>query len=130
MGDTTKLKAAYQEAIDIVTGPGNNDTYRKVILALAKEDPALLVQLYRDVNCNFTRCNVVLDSYGNSKIPCIKAVRQLTGMGLKEAKDFVESELPRNVLTYISREEGEKTIEMFRSYGNQAHLSPIYEERV
>ncbi len=33
----------------------------------------------------------MLTSFGTSKVPVIKAVREITGLGLKEAKDLVES---------------------------------------
>jgi large subunit ribosomal protein L7/L12 len=38
-----------------------------------------------------TEFDVVLTSFGSSKVPVIKAVREVTGLGLKEAKDLVES---------------------------------------
>ena len=38
-----------------------------------------------------TEFNVMLTSFGTSKVPVIKAVREITGLGLKEAKDLVES---------------------------------------
>lgn len=41
-----------------------------------------------------TEFNVVLDDVGPKKINVIKAVRQVTNLGLKEAKDLVESEKP------------------------------------
>ena len=37
-----------------------------------------------------TEFNVVLTSFGSSKVPVIKAIREITGLGLKEAKDLVE----------------------------------------
>lgn len=37
-----------------------------------------------------TEFDLVLDSFGSNKIAVIKAVRELTGLGLKEAKDLVE----------------------------------------
>ena len=37
-----------------------------------------------------TEFDVILASFGNSKVPVIKAVREITGLGLKEAKDLVE----------------------------------------
>jgi len=37
-----------------------------------------------------TEFDVVLTSFGASKVPVIKAVREITGLGLKEAKDLVE----------------------------------------
>jgi large subunit ribosomal protein L7/L12 len=38
-----------------------------------------------------TEFNVILASFGSSKVPVIKVVREITGLGLKEAKDLVES---------------------------------------
>jgi len=38
-----------------------------------------------------TEINVVLTSFGDKKVAVIKAVRTITGLGLKEAKDLVES---------------------------------------
>ena len=37
-----------------------------------------------------TEFTVMLTSFGSSKVPVIKAVREITGLGLKEAKDLVE----------------------------------------
>ncbi len=37
-----------------------------------------------------TEFDVILASFGSSKVPVIKAVREITGLGLKEAKDLVE----------------------------------------
>jgi len=37
-----------------------------------------------------TEFDVMLTSFGSSKVPVIKAVREITGLGLKEAKDLVE----------------------------------------
>jgi large subunit ribosomal protein L7/L12 len=38
-----------------------------------------------------TEFNLILTSFGSSKVPVIKAVREITALGLKEAKDLVES---------------------------------------
>ena len=54
-----------------------------------------------------TKFTVVLKSYGNNKIPVIKEVRALTGLGLKEAKVLVESG-GKAIKEDISKEEGEK----------------------
>ena len=37
-----------------------------------------------------TEFDVMLTSFGSSKVPVIKAIREITGLGLKEAKDLVE----------------------------------------
>ncbi len=51
--------------------------------------------------------NVVLTSAGASKINVIKAVREITGLGLKEAKELVES-APAPVKEGLDKEEAEK----------------------
>ena len=54
-----------------------------------------------------TEFDVVLESFGDKKIGVIKAVRALTGLGLKEAKDLVEG-APKPVKEGISKEDAEK----------------------
>ncbi len=53
-----------------------------------------------------TEFNVVLKEIGPKKINVIKAVRQLTTLGLKEAKDLVES-APTNVMEAVGKEVAE-----------------------
>lgn len=50
-----------------------------------------------------TEFNVILDDVGPKKINVIKAVRQVTNLGLKEAKDLVESDKPV-VLEAVSKD--------------------------
>jgi len=54
-----------------------------------------------------TEFDVVLVSFGTSKVPVIKAVREITGLGLKEAKDLVES-APTNVKEGIEQGEADE----------------------
>lgn len=63
-----------------------------------------------------TEFNVVLESPGDKKIQVIKAVRELTSLGLKEAKDLVES-APCNVKEAIAKDEAEKTKEKLEAAG-------------
>jgi large subunit ribosomal protein L7/L12 len=51
--------------------------------------------------------NVVLQSIGDNKIQVIKAVREITSLGLKEAKELVES-APKPVKEGLSKEEAEE----------------------
>lgn len=53
-----------------------------------------------------TEFNVVLTSFGDKKLQVIKTVRELTGLGLKEAKDLVEG-VPSNVKEAVAKEEAE-----------------------
>jgi large subunit ribosomal protein L7/L12 len=54
-----------------------------------------------------TEFDVVLNSAGDKKIQVIKAVRELTSLGLKEAKDLVES-APCKVKESLAKEDAEK----------------------
>lgn len=54
-----------------------------------------------------TEFDVVLASFGSSKVPVIKAVREITGLGLKEAKDLVES-APATVKEGVEKAEVEE----------------------
>ena len=56
-----------------------------------------------------TEFNVVLKDAGASKIAVIKAVREATGLGLKEAKDLVDS-APKTVKEGVSKEDAEKLV--------------------
>lgn len=53
-----------------------------------------------------TEFNVILASFGDKKVGVIKAVRELTGLGLKEAKDLVES-APAAVKEGVSKAEAD-----------------------
>ncbi|MBR6050285.1 MAG: 50S ribosomal protein L7/L12 [Clostridia bacterium] len=54
-----------------------------------------------------TEFDVVLASFGESKLNVIKAVRELTGLGLKEAKELVEA-APKTIKEGVSKEDAEK----------------------
>jgi large subunit ribosomal protein L7/L12 len=54
-----------------------------------------------------TAFDVILESAGQSKIPVIKVIRELTGLGLKEAK-AVADEAPKPVKEGVAREEADQ----------------------
>jgi large subunit ribosomal protein L7/L12 len=54
-----------------------------------------------------TEFDVVLTSFGAQKVPVIKTVREITGLGLKEAKDLVEG-VPSSVKEGVSKDEAEQ----------------------
>jgi large subunit ribosomal protein L7/L12 len=54
-----------------------------------------------------TEFDVVLASFGSNKVSVIKAVRALTGLGLKEAKDAVEG-APNTIKEGVSKDEAEE----------------------
>jgi large subunit ribosomal protein L7/L12 len=53
-----------------------------------------------------TEFNVILDSFGANKVGVIKAVREITGLGLKEAKDLVDG-APKTVKEAVSKADAE-----------------------
>ncbi len=65
--------------------------------------------------------DVVLDAAGESKIKVIKEVRALTGLGLKEAKELVES-APKAVLEGAKKDDAEKAKEALEGAGASVSL--------
>ena len=63
-----------------------------------------------------TSFDVVLTDAGDKKIQVIKEVRGLTSLGLKEAKDLVES-APKEVLEGVSKDDAEKAKESLEGAG-------------
>jgi large subunit ribosomal protein L7/L12 len=63
-----------------------------------------------------TEFTVLLSGIGESKINVIKAVREITQLGLKEAKDLVDA-TPRNVLEGVSKEDADKAAARLREAG-------------
>ena len=53
-----------------------------------------------------TEFNVELTEVGENKVKVIKVVREITGLGLKEAKDLVDG-APKNIKEAVSKEEAE-----------------------
>jgi large subunit ribosomal protein L7/L12 len=65
--------------------------------------------------------DVVLTSIGDKKINVIKAVREVTSLGLKDAKDLVES-APATVKEGVSKGEAEEIKKKFEEAGAQVEL--------
>ena len=63
-----------------------------------------------------TEFDVQLKDFGGKKIPVIKEVRAITGLGLKEAKEKVES-APVVIQEAVSKEDAEKTKEQLEALG-------------
>ena len=68
-----------------------------------------------------TEFDVVLKDVGSEKIKVIKVVRDLTGLGLKEAKELVES-APANIKEGISKEDAEKYAAQLKEAGAETEL--------
>jgi len=68
-----------------------------------------------------TEFDVVLTDFGAEKIKVIKVVRELTSLGLKEAKDLVES-VPKAVKEGVSKEEAEAAKAKLEEVGAKVEL--------
>ena len=63
-----------------------------------------------------TEFDVVLASFGDKKLDVIKAVREITGLGLKDAKELVES-APKAIKEAVAKDEAEKIKEALTAAG-------------
>ena len=68
-----------------------------------------------------TGFNVVLTEAGANKVSVIKAVREITGLGLKEAKDLVDG-APKNVKEAIAKADAEAAVKKLVEAGAKAEL--------
>ena len=68
-----------------------------------------------------TEFDVVLKSAGANKLAVIKVAREITGLGLKDAKDLVES-APKTIKEAVSKEEAEKIAEQLKAAGAEVEV--------
>jgi large subunit ribosomal protein L7/L12 len=68
-----------------------------------------------------TEFTVVLKSAGAQKIQVIKAVREITGLGLKDAKDLVDG-APKEVKVDVSKAESEEIAEKLKAAGAEVEI--------
>ena len=68
-----------------------------------------------------TEFDVILKAAGASKLNVIKVVRELTGLGLKDAKDLVEA-APKTIKEAVAKEEAEKIAEQLKAAGAEVEV--------
>jgi large subunit ribosomal protein L7/L12 len=85
-----------------------------VVVASAAAGPAAAAE-------EQTEFNVVLTQAGEKKIQVIKVVRELTGLGLKEAKDLVDG-APKNVKEGVSKAEAEDVKKKLEEQGAKVEI--------
>jgi large subunit ribosomal protein L7/L12 len=71
-----------------------------------------------------TEFNVILKDAGAKKIEVIKVVRQLTNLGLKEAKDAVEG-APKEILTSVSKDASADAKKKFEEVGAVVEIKAV-----
>ncbi len=68
-----------------------------------------------------TEFDVVLKAAGANKLAVIKVAREITGLGLKDAKDLVEA-APKTIKEGVSKEEAEKVAEQLKAAGAEVEV--------
>jgi large subunit ribosomal protein L7/L12 len=68
-----------------------------------------------------TEFDVILESFGDAKMAVLKAVRAITGLGLKESKEIVES-APKAIKEGISKDEAEEVKKKLEEAGAKVSL--------
>ena len=91
MGDNYRKKAI--EILRIIDDPG------KILLAIAEIRPSAVVHAYELIMPKKTKLELLTDKVGvlvgdGKRIVAIKEVRSVLGLGLREARDFVEERFP------------------------------------
>jgi large subunit ribosomal protein L7/L12 len=89
--------------------------------AVMMADPALAAGAPAAAAEEKTSFDVVLTAFGDKKIQVIKEVRALTGLGLKEAKDLVES-VPKPVKEGLSKDDAEAAKKQLEAAGATVEL--------
>ena len=68
-----------------------------------------------------TEFDVILKAFGDKKLDVIKAIRNITGLGLKEAKELVEG-APKTVKEGVTKEEADKIAEELKAAGAEVEI--------
>ena len=68
-----------------------------------------------------TEFDVVLKAAGASKLNVIKVVREITGLGLKDAKDLVEA-APKTIKEAVAKDEADKIAEQLKAAGAEVEV--------
>ena len=118
-------KDAFLTALDSMTVMELNDLVKAIeekfgVSAAAMSAPAAggAVAAVAEEKTEF---NVVLLEAGANKVSVIKAVREITGLGLKEAKDLVDG-APKNVKEAVSKADAEAALKKLVDAGAKAEL--------
>jgi large subunit ribosomal protein L7/L12 len=88
------------------------ETFEVTAAAVAVAGPAAAAEEVEEK----TEFDVILEAAGDKKIAVIKEVRAITSLGLKEAKDLVDS-APKAVLEGVTKEAAEKAKEQLEAAG-------------
>ena len=119
-------KDAFLTALDSMTVMELNELVKAIeekfgVSAAAMSAPAAGGGAAAAVVEEKTEFNVVLTDAGANKVQVIKAVRELTGLGLKEAKDLVDG-APKNVKEAIPKADADAALKKLLDAGAKAEI--------
>ena len=119
-------KDAFLTSLDSMTVMELNDLVKAIeekfgVSAAAMSAPAAGGGAAAAVVEEKTEFNVVLTDAGANKVQVIKAVRELTGLGLKEAKDMVDG-APKNVKEAVAKADAEAALKKLLDAGAKAEI--------
>ncbi|ARU06501.1 50S ribosomal protein L7/L12 [Comamonas serinivorans] len=119
-------KDAFLTALDSMTVMELNDLVSAIeekfgVSAAAMAAPAAAAGAGAAAAAEQTEFNVVLAEAGANKVSVIKAVREITGLGLKEAKDLVDG-APKNVKEGVSKADAEAAKKKLEEAGAKVEL--------
>lgn len=104
--DITELVAAMEEKFNVSS--------KDISASLNNKDQNKVVE-------EKTEFDVIIKSIGTNKIAVIKAVRSITGLGLKEAKDLVES-APVVIKEKVSKENANSLLDSLKTTGAEIEI--------
>ena len=119
-------KDAFLTALDSMTVMELNDLVKAIevkfgVSAAAMSAPAAGGGAAAAVVEEKTEFNVILTEIGANKVSVIKAVREITGLGLKEAKDLVDG-APKAVKEGIAKADAEAILKQITEAGGTAEI--------
>jgi large subunit ribosomal protein L7/L12 len=111
-------KDAFLTALDSMTVLELNDLVKAIEEKFGVSAAAMAAPAAAEEKTEF---NVVLSDAGANKVAVIKAVREITGLGLKEAKDLVDG-APKNVKEALPKADAEAAVKKLVDAGAKAEL--------
>ena len=124
-----QVRDVYKRVLDIMATKVEEADIMKMFNYVMKEHPEVFVMAYDSVtaNPNTGLFSVYLEDMGSQKIMVIKEVRSITGLGLKEAKDLVES-APVMMWDKVTKETAEDHMRRLIDIGARVRMDPMQRE--
>ncbi len=113
--EASELKKLLEEKWGVTAASGGG------MMMMAAGAGAAAAPAVEEVKEEQTEFNVILSDVGPKKINVIKAVRQVTSLGLKEAKDLVESDKP-TVLEAVSKDKANEAKTIIEAEGAKVDI--------